>query len=114
MAQETYDRITLQLAAGFGQGAGTMLATGEAVEAAIGAYSTSLQARASTWSDYSLQTIEYARALGRLSAAKALSHGRCVIELADVEYGLDRVQQNTAWPLGVCRITSVGGRRGNA
>ena len=80
MVEDSLESMTLQLAMGFGQGAGTMLATTDAVMMARDAYRVQLGQIAGQWSEYALQTIEYSRVLGSLAAAHALNAGRSVIE----------------------------------
>ena len=54
----TVEGKILQLAMAFGQGAGVMLATEQAVLVALDAYRDSVNTRARDWNDYSLQAIE--------------------------------------------------------
>ena len=101
----TVEGKILQLAMAFGQGAGVMLATEQALLVALDAYRESVNARARDWNDYSLQAIEYGRVLGSLAAHHALANSRCVIDEDDVRYGLDGVTDNDRSPLGFCRLT---------
>jgi hypothetical protein len=105
MAENDVQGKVLQLAMGFGQGAGTMLATEGALLSGVGPYLASIHERSSNWSEYALQAVEYSRAMGSLAAQHALAAGRCVIEESDVQFALAAVQQNTLAPLGVCSLT---------
>jgi hypothetical protein len=106
MADETsFEGLTLQLAMGFGQGAGVLLATEEALMTALGAYKNQLRDIGERWESLAVQTIEYSRTMGSLSAHHALSDGRCVIDVGDVQYALTAVARNTVLPLGVCKIS---------
>ena len=101
----TVDGKILQFAMAFGQGAGLMLATEDALLAAREAYGGDVRARAPEWNEYALQAIEYGRVLGSLAAEHALRHDRCVIDVPDVRHALGVVQTNERSPLGFCRIT---------
>lgn len=108
MAFETsFEGRTLQLAMGFGQGAGVLLATERALTTALGAYVGQLRNIEERWESFAVQTIEYSRTLGSLSAHHALSDGRCVIDVGDVQYALNAVANNTALPLGECKISRL-------
>jgi hypothetical protein len=91
----------------FGQGAGTMLATSAALLTAYTAYRPSFEERASAnnWAEVELRSVEYARALGQVSAFAAARNGRCVIDSADVRAALRIVQRNQARPLSLCDLT---------
>jgi hypothetical protein len=103
--ETTVEAKFLQLAMAFGQGAGVMLATEEALLAAREAYAGDVRARAPEWNEYALQAIEYGRILGSLAAEHALRHSRCVIDVPDVRHALGVVQTNERGPVGFCRIT---------
>jgi len=106
MADETsFEGRTLQLAMGFGQGAGVLLATEKALTTALGAYMDQLRNIGERWESLAVQTIEYSRTMGSLSAHHALSDGRCVIDVGDVQYALNAVAKNTVFPIGVCKIS---------
>jgi hypothetical protein len=104
-ATTTLEGKFLQLASGFGQGAGLLLATEEALLTALNAYRESVERRSGEWDAIALEVIEYARMMGSLAAHHALAAGRCVIDVGDVEFALGGVQTNRARPLGPCRIT---------
>lgn len=97
--------IGLQLAMAFGQGAGTMLATSEALMAAFTPYAAAFEEKAERWVEFELKALEYARALGQVAAYAAASNRRCVIDAEDVRYALSVVQSNTVRPLLVCDLT---------
>lgn len=105
MAENDIQGKVLQLAMGFGQGAGTMLATEGALLSGVAPYLANIQARSSNWNEYALQAIEYSRAMGSLAAQHAVARGSCVIEARDVDAALAAVRQNTLAPLGVCSLT---------
>ncbi len=108
MAIDTsYEGRTLQLAMGFGQGAGILLATEGAVTTALNAYTEQLQGSGIRWERDALHAIEYSRVMGSLSAHHALSEGRCVIDVGDVEYALEAVKKNRVNPIGVCKISAM-------
>ena len=104
---DTMQPIGFQLAMAFGQGAGAMLATSEALLAAYQPYEASFQERADTWVDFELRALHYARALGQVAAARAAQSGRCVIDTDDVRYALDTVQRNRLRPLSICDLTPI-------
>ena len=97
--------IGLQLAMAFGQGAGTMLATAEALLAAFETYAAAFENRAGNWQAFELRAIEYARALGQAAAWSALSQRRCIIDVADVRAAFGTVKRNTLRPLQLCDLT---------
>jgi hypothetical protein len=104
LAERIQGRI-LQLAVGFGQGAGFMLVTEDALLHALSEYRQSLERRDADWDGHALQAIEYCRAMGSLAAHQALGHGRVVITAEDVVKALDAVRHNRTWPFGPCTIT---------
>jgi hypothetical protein len=104
-ATTTLDGKFLQLAAGFGQGAGLLMATEDALLRALDAYRDSVERRSGEWDAFALEAIEYARMLGSLAAHHALGDGRIVINPDDVDFALGGVQKNRARPLGPCRIS---------
>jgi hypothetical protein len=104
LAERIQGRI-LQLAVGFGQGAGFMLVTEDALLNALSEYQQSLERRDADWDRYALQAIEYCRAMGSLAAHGAMDHGRVVITAEDVAKALAAVRHNRNWPLGPCSIT---------
>jgi hypothetical protein len=104
-AGDSSHTIGLQLAMAFGQGAGTMLATSQALLAAFNPYAAAFENRAERWADFELRAIEYARALGQVAACAAANNRRCVIDVEDVQYALAVVQSNSRRPLLVCDLT---------
>ena len=105
---DTPRTIGLQLAMAFGQGAGALLATPEALETAYDTYATAFEVRAREWSAFELRAIEYSRALGQVAAWTAISNGRCIIDAKDVKAAFAVVRRNRLRPLRLCDLT--GGR----
>jgi hypothetical protein len=66
----------------FGQGAGTMPASAEAVEAIIEDYLPN-DDQVASWPDDVLVVLEYARSAGRIAASRAASAGRGCINARD-------------------------------
>ena len=102
---DTPQTISLQLAMAFGQGAGTTPATSAALLEAYNAYQPAFERRAGEWPEIELRSLEYGRALGRLSAHAAASNGRAVIDSEDVRAALDVVRRNRLRPLLECHLT---------
>ncbi len=71
--------ILAQIFIAFGQGAGTMTVSREAIRAATRTYTSLVQANVTKWRDIELQTLEYARSLGRVAAHLALRDGSQVV-----------------------------------
>lgn len=109
MVETNTDGRILQLAVGFGQGAGMMMATEDALLAAVSSYESSVR-RMDDWLDYAIRAIEFSRALGSLAAQHALRHARAVIDVPDVEFALKAVRLSELHPLGICRITESESR----
>ena len=92
-----------QLVMAFGQGAGTMMATANALSKAHLAYGGLVHSQ--RWESDRLVAIEFGRALGRAAAAHALNDCRCVIDEVDIEFAINAVSANQAEPLGPCPLT---------
>jgi hypothetical protein len=100
-----------QLAVAFGQGTGTMLATGESLRVAFNNYYEAVR-EFGEWDAHATLIFEYARALGRAASDHASRTGQCVIDVADIEYALEVVRGNTRRPLSACPLTFyLRGRR---
>jgi hypothetical protein len=93
-----------QLAAAFGQGAGTMMATRRALRVAFANYDEAIRVFRD-WDAHATLIIEYARALGRAAADHASRTGHCVIDVEDVEHALEVVRGNRREPLVACPLT---------
>jgi hypothetical protein len=109
-ASSTFATITYQLAMAFGQGAGTMLASAGAVSTAIAPFSETFSNNLAQWDDWALKSIEYARALGKLSSVYAAVNGAAVIQTAHVNWALEQIANNTVLPLGPCNCIELGER----
>lgn len=93
-ASSTVDPRVLLLAMAFGQGAGTMLATEEALQLALSKCAPFLEANNSDseeWTNFALRFIEYARGLGTLSAHVAAGNLQYVIDAAAVGRALGAI-----------------------
>jgi hypothetical protein len=95
--------ITWQLAAAFGQGAGTMIVTTGAAEAVMGHYQRQLR-DIQDWDRIALQMIEYTRALGAASAMWALRRGGAIIDIKDVKAAIGKLKQSQPPPMFECPI----------
>ena len=107
MADPSFDAmdITLQLAAAFGQGAGTLLIETGALRPAYDAYAPHLAREVPHWEEDALNSIAVMRAMGAYAAHLALSERRFVISRGDVEAALTVVTRSHAAPMGRCRIS---------
>lgn len=95
--------VTWQLAAAFGQGAGTMIISADAAAAVMQQYRDGLERNAKSDATM-LQLITFIRALGAAAAGHALRRGSAVIEPEDVLHVIGRLNPNQARPLGLCPI----------
>jgi hypothetical protein len=77
--------IRLQLAMAFGQGAGVMIATGDALNALLSAHGDLVDSAVPNWNTTHWAFIELMRLLGRLSAHKAATRLSPVIEWPDID-----------------------------
>jgi succinyl-CoA synthetase beta subunit len=90
-ASSTIDPRVLLLAMAFGQGAGTMLATEDALQLALSKCARFLEANSSDseeWEANALRFIEYARAVGTLAAHSAAGDLKPVIDATAVDRAL--------------------------
>ena len=104
---ESFDAmdITLQLAAAFGQGAGTMLIETGALRPAYDAYRSHIERELPYWEEDAASSIAVMRGMGAYAAPLALSDGRFTISRGDVEAALPVVTRRHAAPVGFCRIS---------
>jgi hypothetical protein len=91
----------------FGQGAGVMLATPEALAAAYTACQSAINEKAGQWPEIELRTIEFARAVGFVSAVTAAQKGHGVIDVDDVKAAFTSVRRNRLRPLELCSLTPL-------
>lgn len=97
--------ITLQLAAAFGQGTGTLPIEVDALRPAYDAYRDHIARAAPYWEADALSSTSVMRAMGAYAAHLALSDGRFVISRADVARALGIVTRAHPHPLGPCRLS---------
>jgi hypothetical protein len=97
--------VTLQLAAAFGQGTGTMMLEAGALRPAYNAYADHIARAVPFWATDALTSISVMRAMGAYAAHLALSQHRFVISRGDVESAMTVVTNIHAAPLGTCPIT---------
>lgn len=98
--------ITLQLAAAFGQGAGTLLFETGALRPAYDAYAPHIARAVAFWEEDALNSISVMRAMGAYAAHLALTERRFVISRGDVESAMLVVTRDHAAPMGRCRISA--------
>jgi len=110
---DTPETVGLQLAMAFGQGAGTMPATPEALWATYSMYLSAIKEKIGKWPEIELRTLEYARALGRLAAFNASSNGRIVIDVEDVRAAAPLVRKNRLRPIALCSLTPIKPKAGD-
>ena len=108
---DTTQTIGFQVAMAFGQGAGTMLATPAALRHAFSKYDAIFTRNVKRWPEYELVALEYARALGQQAAFAAARDNRCVIDVDDVQHGLDVIWRNRLRPLSNCGLTPLRQRQ---
>jgi hypothetical protein len=87
--------VQLQIAMAFGQGAGRMLATPEALEHALSEQAALVRRAITDWEESQYPFIELARTTGQMAAAHAVSRSKTVIETVDVDAAIRAA-------LGVC------------
>ena len=85
------DGVRLQLAMAFGQGAGSMLANGEALERLLEEQGGILDNALADWSASRFAFTELVRTLGHMSASRAATAGRAQIEWPDIDESLPEV-----------------------
>jgi hypothetical protein len=91
MTNESSESIRLQLAMAFGQGAGVMLATPEALAFLSSEHASLVQRAVRDWTDSRFAFVELVRVLGQLSAAYAANDSKWEIEVAHVKKALPAV-----------------------
>jgi hypothetical protein len=79
------DAVKLQLAMAFGQGAGAMLATPEALDTLLAEEGQILANAFGNWSANRWPFIQLVRTLGQLSAAHAAAGGSAEIRWSDIQ-----------------------------
>ncbi len=95
MAKESLDAIQLQLAMAFGQGAGSMMATPEALAYTVSSQAALIGRARTDWEASKFAFIELVRVMGQIAAARAAFDGRPEIAMEHVEKAIHAV-------LGVC------------
>ena len=107
MPEPTYDAldIPLQLAAAYGQGAGSLLFETGALRPAYDAYAPHIDRELPHWDEDALGSISIMRAMGAYAAHLAMADRRFVISRGDVETAMTVVTRSHARPLGHCRIS---------
>lgn len=98
-------QITWQLAAAFGQGAGTIQMAPDALQPAFDAYREDLEAAVGDWQSRSLITVEYMRALGAAAAFRARLDERLTLTTEHVEKALGILRRESL--LQPCSITNL-------
>jgi hypothetical protein len=99
-------QVSWQLAAAFGQGAGTMTVTTDATQVVFDSYVGPLRDILHEWPAHSLRMIEFMRAVGTVAAGTAVRHHRCVITTDDMLMALDVVRRTNVSPFAdMCGIT---------
>lgn len=97
--------VTLQLAAAFGQGAGSVLIEADALRPAYEFYRENIARAVAHWEEDALSSVSVMRAMGAYAAHLALADRRFVINRADVEAAMGVVTRSHAAPLGRCRLS---------
>ncbi len=91
----TFDRtsfaILVQIFGAFAHGAGGLMVEDEVILAATEDYAPKVDRGREEWASEGLQVLELTRAIGRLAAHRALSHGRVVIQHSDYRHARERV-----------------------
>ena len=88
-----------ELLAAFGQGAGSLLVTGEAVEGAAAIYLDAIKERQATWAEIELSTVAFARSLGQLAAHYALGDRRDYVTGADLNQAITTIRPRMPCPM---------------
>ena len=108
-AMEQVETMMFQVAAAFGQGAGTMLIDVDGVRTLRQVYVPRFQDYdGASWPDDVLVACEWARALGRIAAGHATTRGGMAIQTVDVENALERGSQMHEFPFGRCPYCREG------
>ncbi|OLC76698.1 MAG: hypothetical protein AUH72_18460 [Acidobacteria bacterium 13_1_40CM_4_65_8] len=103
------EQILAQLFIAFGQGAGTMTVSHEAIAAARNLYINRIPEFENKWDEIALQSLEYARAIGRVAALRAVQHGRNVISKDDWIEAAKQVAQHPDKTYRFCPICMGAG-----
>jgi len=85
------DSVKLRLAMAFGQGAGVLLATDEALERLLSEKGDMLANATVDWNASRWAFTELVRTLGQLSAARAAAEGSAEIQWTHIEASLEAV-----------------------
>jgi hypothetical protein len=85
MSTPDVETIKLQLAMAFGQGAGVMLATSDALNHLLSDHSLLIEQAAPSWSVSHWAFTQLTRHLGQLSAHHAAAHNSAVIRVQDLD-----------------------------
>src|SRR5262245_48031526 len=102
---DTPQSIGLQLAMAFGQGAGPMHATPDALVALYEKYRPAFERKIGQWPGIELQTLAFARAAGFGAAVRAAQNGRAVIDVEDALDAIEKIRRNKLRPLIDCSLT---------
>lgn len=87
------DTVKLQLAMAFGQGAGSMMATPEALETLLEDQGAIITGAMGNWNASHWAFIELVRRLGQMSAARAAVGGSALIRWTDIAPSLPGVME---------------------
>lgn len=93
MSNESFDGNRLQMVMAFGQGAGSMLASPEALSFALSANADMIERAAGDWTASKPTFIYLVRVLGQIAATRAAMDGVAEIAQRHVEAGLTVVLQ---------------------
>jgi len=88
-----FDAVKLQLTMAFGQGAGAILADGEALQRLISEQNEIIRNALASWAVSRYAFTDLVRLLGQLSAARATGDGRAEISWDDIERSLPAVRE---------------------
>ncbi len=91
MAKESFDDIRLQLAMAFGQGAGCMLATPDALSYAFSSQAGVVERAVNDWTASRFAFIELVRLAGQVAAARAAVDSRAQIEIEHIRIAIETV-----------------------
>lgn len=87
------DTVKLQLAMAFGQGAGCMMATAEALESLLADQGAIITNATANWGASHWAFIELVRRLGQMSAVRAAMGGKAEIRWNDIAVSLPGVME---------------------
>ncbi len=86
-------QILSQMLMAFAQGAGTLMASREMIAAATADYAERVAREKGRWDAIALQTLEFARGLGRVAAHHAVRDGRNLITEHDYRRASEQMGQ---------------------